>query len=298
MSERPRWIPQLGVGGVLLSGALLFPSDSQTPNRAPQVVDFPNVAIVNPIVEPTQVLEPESEILIKDKAPRCSMLFADGLGGRGHKSRDFFSPIAEMADLYGVTYESVLPASPDDPEKTEWTGTFISKIEREVRDGKKVILLGYSMGAREVLELLDALIDPDKHTYNLVLLSHIAGVYLAGARDNEMKNSKNHPELENYDEHYETKSSGKSRVSISPENIERIKSSFGDKTVIFGQPGDTITPEAQGKRLALQIGATYISIDVKNSNGQPDNHFTTMNAGFPIAHSLEAIFLKESCTNP
>lgn len=284
-----RIAPKIGIGGVLFAGALMFPMDSDAKSfSVSKTHELQTGVTLTPQVEAPPINSPE---ILRSN---CTILFADGLGGKGHKSRDFFAPIARVADQYGVTYDSVLPKNPDDPEKDEWTKTFIKQIENEANNNKDVILLGYSMGAREVLELEDALLDLSKPTYNLELLSHIKGIALAGSRDNEMKNATNHPELKNYAPHYETKSNGKSQVSISPENMDKIKARFGDKTVIFGEPGDTTTPESQGMHLSQQIGARYVSVNVTNSNGQPDNHFSTVKPWEIISQTVETM-IKSSC---
>lgn len=293
MNERLREglkiVPRIGIGGVLFAGAVMLPTDSEAKT-------FSNSQPHKLLAGVTLTPQVEAPLIISPETPKsnCTILFVDGLGGKGHKSRDFFAPIASVAELYGVTYDSVLPKNPDDPEKDEWTKTFIKQIENEANNNRDVILLGYSMGAREDLELIDALIDPNKPTYNPELLNHIKGIILAGTRDNEMKNSTNHPELKNYALHYETSSNGKSQVSISPENLDRIKAKFGDKTVIFGEPGDTTTPESQGMHLSQQIGARYISINIMNSNGQPDNHFSTVKPWEIISQTIETM-IKSSC---
>ena len=278
-------------GGALLSGALIFSSGSETQTLPTyQPLELHNNVVVPPHYEAPPVNVPE----VRDV--KCTILFADGLGGRGHKTRSFFGPIASTADLYGVNYQSVVPINPDDPEKSEWSASFIAQLEKEESEGRQVILLGYSMGAREVLELVDALIDPSKSTYNRQLLSIISGIAIVGGRANDIKNSKIHPELKNFEGHYETRThNGKPSVNILPQVMETIKEEFGDKTVVFGQLGDTTTTETEGKLLASQIGASYVSVVAMDSNGQADNHFSLTESWVPIARQIETFILKNNC---
>lgn len=296
MQEKFRWAPK--VGGALLTGALLFSSDSGVSSQSFHQVKAIGEESISQTIEVTPQINVNVENLVKEP-PKCSILFADGLGGNGHKSRDFFAPIAKTADSLGVPYQSVVPKDPYDPEKGDWTNKFRKQLEKEVQDGKQVTLIGYSMGAREVLELIAELIDPQHESYNPELLKHINGVFLVGARDNDAKNSTNHPELRNYASHYVANPADRnSQANITPEIIDKIKLEFSSKTVIFGEPGDTVTPEIQGKQLASRIGASFVSIDVKNSDGTPDNHFGLMEAGIPIAQNLETKILDISCPKP
>lgn len=295
--ERHKWVPRVGV--VLLTGAIMFSSDSEASSPTSQPVKLPNNEIVAPLAEIYPIPVSENEVLVKEEPVECTILFADGIGGSGHKYRDFFIPIAKTADSFGVSYKTVMPLDSNNPEKGEWTSTFRKQLEKEALDNKQVILMGYSMGAREVLELVAELVDSHQETYNPELASRITEVILVGTRDNDARNSKNHPELPNYAPHYAANpKDSNTPANISPEVLDEIKMKFGEKITIFGEPGDTITPEAQGIRLSSQIGAKYISVDVKNSNGMPDNHFVAKEAGIPIAQTLQTMILEKKCQAP
>jgi len=278
--------------GMLLSGGY----DSQKPlPHSPIIVSNPDIQNLNSI---SRVYLPEiardGEVITN--CISHTILFADGLSGseKGHEDRAFFRPVANTADALDVTYQTVFPSDRKNPEKIEWSASFRAKLEKATTENKKVILMGYSLGAREILKVATSLVDPAKITYNPVLSNSISGLIFIAARDNMGEHAKNHPALSNYDEFYSDDiSNSKPQVNISSQQIELVKNEFKGRMFVLGQKGDKITPESQGKHLSEQLGAEYISVSAVDYAGNPDSHFTVENSGIPIAKVLETLVRNE-----
>lgn len=287
----------LGVGLLALSQGIVFSEDQHPTETSPyssdtQIVDVPSQVIMPEMGMP-DIPAPD----IKRACKSHAILYADGLSGseNGHNDRAFFRPVAKTADALNVSYETVFPKDRLNPEKNEWSMNFRKQIEEASGENKQITLMGYSMGAREILVLVASLIDPTKDTYNPQLLEKVSGLIFIGTRDNVGKHAKNHPKLSNYDEFYTDKPDDSNLPSnISPQQIDLIKKEFEGRMYVFGQPGDKITPEKQGKNLSEQLGAKYISVSAVDNNGQADNHFTLEQAGVPVSEVLEILIKKEN----